>query len=440
VRDLVQFQIANVQGARREADYKFCKEWQPVIGKQPVVTTKYGDQRNGEMSLLADMKTEVQGDFSKIADVPVIDHGGTWSAKGPPTGAGGPHPTPWADRLTGQQKAMQGDSFATFGQDRHNAETWGNDLFGVGYSYDIGWEIPVRWETVSDPNGGTSTAVCDLGVGAHGGFEAFAYAFGSDKFGIISVDLAAGANDYTDPNVPGDPTNVELDTNLHQAAFNADLTIAGDSLVSENLGGFGTRNVPVAQGSNSWNLFTIPFQITFVTLEISVGVGYSYAVELDATPSHQDTCHQVLKQDHGPWPKPNPSQPSVGLTAALHPQGNLDGIVQAYASLAGLAGVGIQVNLTLLGIGLPLDNTLKLEPNKLTLASSLNMDFQTLDGSLSVYAEALFFQLFDIEIISWSGMHDKIPLLNTDTHVDIGALSGLGQTGLTNPAASLAGL
>jgi hypothetical protein len=52
----------------------------------------------------------------------------------------------------------------------------------------------------------------------------------------------------------------------------------------------------------------------------------------------------------------------------------------------------------------------------------------------------LFFQLFDIEILSWSGMHTTIPLLNTDTHVDIGALSGLGASGLQNPAATLTGL
>jgi hypothetical protein len=427
MRDMVQFQISNVQHARREADYKFCKAWDPVVASK---RGHYPDQSQGETNLLADMKQELQSDYDKISKVPVIEKGGTW-----PSSAAS-----WAHQLD-HVKPEKGDSFSTFGEDRQNAEQWGNSLFGVGYSYDLGWEIPVRWEQVQPNKQYPGWAVCDLGVGAHAGFDSYAYAFGSDKFDIISADLAAGINDYTNPSVPGDP-DTSVDQELHDGVFDADLTIAGDSLVTENLPMHAnqTQSFPVAQGSNSWTLFTIPFQISFVTLEISVGVGYSYGVNVTVTPTHKDTCHQGT-QSNGVWPTPGPGQlPSVGINAGLQPQGELDGIVQAYASLAGLAGVGIQVDLTLLGIGLPLDNSLTLDPNNLTLASSLNMDMHTLDGSLSVYAELLFVQLFDIEILSWSGIHDTIPLLNTSTSVQMPALNGIGGTGLTNPASSLAGL
>jgi hypothetical protein len=418
VTDMVHNQIDNVQYSQREADYKACKAWQPIIAKN---MSKFSDQNNGELLMLGDIKTEIQQTFNEISDVPVLERGPM---------------TPWANQVP--MKPEKGDTFATFGEDRHNAEVWGNDMFGVGYSYDIGWEVPVRWEQVEKDQ---HTEVCDFGLGAHGGFEAYAFAFGSDKFDILAADLVAGVHDYTNPTVPG--ADAVIDTNLHDAAFDAHFVVAGDSIVAEdekvNLNA--QKIVPFASGANSWNLFTIPFQISFVTLEMSVGIGYSYSVDMKATPSHTNVCHEGKKVAGGGYPwAANHALPTIALNSTLTPQAELDGIVDAYASIAGLAGVGVDVNLTLLGLGLPAQNNITLSSKNLTIDSTLNMDFHTLDGSLSVYAELLFFTLFDIEIMSWDGYHSTIPLFNTGATVDIGALGKLGNTGLTNPAASLKGL
>jgi hypothetical protein len=291
----------------------------------------------------------------------------------------------------------------------------------------------------------TEYDACDFGIGAHGGFEAWAFAFGSDKFDILSTDIVAGAHDYTNPTVPG--AGAKVDEDLHDAAFDAHFVVAGDSLVatSEKVALNRAKTVPPLVGSNSWNLFTIPFQISFVTLEMSVGVGYSYSVGLTATPFHENTCHDKRVANSKLWEPPT-KNPSIGVSAVLVPQAELDGIVDAYASIAGLAGVGVDINLTLLGLGLPVDTTAQLAINSKTskpeidIESKLNMDFHSLDGSLSVYAELLFFTLFDIEILSWDGFHDTVPLFNTKQSVDMGALSLLGGTGLTNPATSLKGL
>ncbi len=428
VRDMVKNQIDNVQHAQREADYKACKAWLPEIST-PANLKKYSDQKNGELLMLGAIKTEVQTLYNEIADVPVLE-------KGPVTA--------WSKLVP--MKPETGDTFATFGEDRHNAEVWGNDLFGVGYSYDIGWEIPVRWEQVEKDQ---HYEVCDFGIGAHGGFEAYAFAFGSDKFDILAADIVAGAHDYTNPQANGEAPGADpiVDTYLHDAAFDAHFVVAGDSIVAQDATKVdltppnNVKTVPFASGANSWNLFTIPFQISFVTLEMSVGVGYSYAVDMKTAPYHQNSCHEGAKVAGGGYPWPAKKGPaSIGLDSSLQPQAELDGIIDAYASIAGLAGVGVDVNLTLLGIGLPATNSIRLDPKSLNINSTLNMDFHTLDGSLSVYAELLFFTLFDIEIMSWDGFHSTVPLFNTSTNVDMPALSLLGKTGLTNPAKSLQGL
>ena len=417
--DLVKNQITNVEAAQREEDYKFCRSWQPVIASE----AKFKDQHDAELQMLTDMKTEVQSDYDKLSNVPVIDRGG-------PGGSG----VAWAS----SKHPTKNDSYSTFGEDRHNAESWGNDLFGVGYDYDIGWEVPTEWEATTKAPG---WALCDFGVGAHAGFEAYAFAFGSDKFDIIDADLAAGANDGTNPQLPGDPNQGTYDQDADRgAAFDANFVIAGDALAQQVNGVPFNQNYayPLAQGANGWILFNIPFQISFVTLDIQVGVGYKYEVDLNVMPTHTSTCHQGKPNAEGLWAPPG--QPSLGLTTSIGPQGELDAIIDAYASLAGIAGVGVEVDLTLLGIGLPAANTMTLQPTNLSFDQSLIMDMHTLDGSLSVYAELVFIKLFDITIVSWNGIHHQVPLFNVKETVPIPTLAKLGSSGLNNPGHSMADL
>lgn len=415
MNDLVHAQIKNVEYPRMEADYKFCREWLDVSGVKP---------NDNEFAALGKMKAKLQGAYNQLSNIPVLDRG--------------PHKAdvPWAKHADRSDY----DSFGTFGEERTNSETWGNDLFGVGYSFETGWEIPVEWEPAKTVN----YDVCNVGAGAHGGFEAYAYAFGSDKFDVLDADLASGVNDQEDMAVPGVPSQSQLDDNMKHSAFDLDFAVAGDNLFQQNerlpASGF---NAQPAQGSNSWTLFNIPFQITFITVDISVGIGYSYEIDAHVTPvDRPDVCHPGHdKPPKGGWDLANPApHPTIGLTAGVDAQGELDGIIDASASLAGLAGIGVECDITLLGIGLPANASATLTPTALSLDTSLNMSLSTLNGSLSVYAEALFFKLFDITIISWDGFDTRVPLFNASTSANFGPLQNLGATGLQNPAHSLKGL
>ena len=412
--DLVHAQIRNVEYPRQEADYKFCREW---VGASGVGAS------DTEFVVLAKMKAKLQGSYNQISNVPVIDRG------------------PRKNQVSWAQHANRPDydSFGTFGEERTNAETWGNDLFGVGYSFAAGWEIPVEWEKVDDKQ---NYDVCNVGAGAHAGFEAYAYAFGSDKFDILDADLASGINDYEDVAVPGVSNQTQLDDNMHHTAFDLDFTVAGDSLFDQDvrLPSAGYSQQP-AQGSNSWTLFNIPFQITFITVDVSVGIGYQYALNASVSPiDRPDVCHAFSKNPPAKgWPKPS-SQPQIGLSASVTPSGSLDGIIDASASIAGLVGIGVECDITLLGIGIPATATASITPTGLSLDTSLNMTLDTLSGSLSVYAEALFFKIFDITIISWDGITSTVPLFNTRTTAAFPNLDPLGATGLQNPSRSLVGL
>ena len=428
--DLVRKQIKNVEYRTQERDYKFCKEWAGAVAGQ---TAKTND--NTELNFLAIMEAKLQGAYNEISKVPALDRG--------------PHSdqVPWAKGTWQQHYPDQAkqDSFATFGEDRSNAETWGNDLFGVGYSYDAGWEIPLEWQPADTKD---HYQVCNLGAGAHGGFEAYAYAFGSDKFDILDADIAAGFNDYEDVPVPGAPNQSALDADMQRqyGAFDLNFSVAGDDLYDKDVAMPSTGvNVTPAQGSNSWTLFNIPFQITFVTVDVSVGIGYTYEIDASVLPQNQAfICNHgiVPKDTNGKvkgWPALK-TQPNLSLGSTLDAQGELDGIVDASASLAGLVGIGVECDITLLGIGVPAHVRTSVGSNGLWVDSALNMNLRTLDGSLSVYAEALFFTIFDVTILQWDGFHATVPLFNTNTNASFGNLDVLGQFGLQNPARSLVGL
>ena len=401
--DLVQNQLQNVQQAQREADYKVAKGWfkkimisnpyDPACAQRdphthnPTGINMCKDAMSSENNFLTAIRAIVYNAFAAIRQVPVLDPGNGLAADGSGT--------------------------ARFGENRQNGENWGNDTFGVGYDYQLQWDLPMQWKGKN---------VCDFGAGAQGGFEAYAYAFGSDKFDIIKVDFVAGANDAMTGTSSPD-----------SGRLGGELVIAGDSLFALHpvkgeacaKPGCVPANqpmaaYPLAQGSNSETIVEIPFQISFLTLTIKVGIGYSYDVTASVTPTHVNGC--VSGQ-----------APSLGLTGTIEPDGDLNAIVDADVGIGppGLADVGIEVDLTLLGIGLPITAGVGMtvipgNQLELTVSEGLNMDFHTLDGTMSVFADLLFFRLFDIQILSWAGLHHTVPLFNSSQSVLLTDLNSIG--------------
>jgi hypothetical protein len=405
MEDLVQTQIENVAAPKIEADYNFCKTYFQEAKADPKIN-KGDDLTKNEMGLLAGLKAKLQGSYNKIKGTPVLDSG------------------PVAKSFKAQ---VGGDHTASFGQLKQNAETWGNDLFGVGYSYSMGWEVPLEWQHTRDA--AHPYQLCDFGLGVWGKLQSWAYAFGSDKFDILDVKLAAGIND---------PLNQVLPTRSNEAGFDAQIVIAGDELVNKKQT-FDWSRPPtfnLGQGANSWMLFEAPFQIAFVTLEISAGVGYEWSANASIGPEHVSTCGG------------GGGQPKIRLGAKLDPSAKLEAVVEAYASIAGLAGIGVEVDLELLGLSLPAEAEFYLGNANTAMNpgasgfgfgadTSLPMNFHTLDGSLRLYAEALFTKLFDAEIINWHGLQATVPLFNAGAFLPVADLDSVGDIGLHDPSAML---
>jgi hypothetical protein len=194
-------------------------------------------------------------------------------------------------------------------------------------------------------------------------------------------------------------------------------------------------------------LFDAPFQISFVTLEIQAGVGYEWSADASVGPEHVNACGKQ-------YAKPAPPSPKIGIEGKIEPSGKLEAVVEAYASIAGLAGIGVEVDLELLGIGLPVEAEFYLgKPDPVKNAdvfkkyqhtigfgadTSLNMDFHTMDGSLRLYAELLFMKLFDVEIVHWNGFHKTVPIFNAGAFLPVlDGLDTLGNIGLNDPSAML---
>jgi hypothetical protein len=335
--------------------------------------------------------------------------------------SGGPLATPQVTLDTIKAKEVQrGKDLAglpvkqtdVFGQDLKDHQTWGGKNFGVGYGYDLGWEAKVfqRFQQADidrinapDPKHPQIAAnmigiPCNMGGRMHMAVEADAYAFGTRPFNVVEANFAVDVAD----DEQGHQTTVA-------AAYGK-----GDFLE----GAYDFYDIPRKEfqlnqtvvlakkhDGDEETLVTIPVQISWVTLTFTIGVGWGYGAEVSVT-----TAAPPIGQCG--------KDPSLfNVTGAVTPEANLDLIVGADCSIAGIAGVGVDVDLEILKVGLPLRGGARLfadSTNKLNLGfdASLAMALGTLDGHMDAYAKFIGIKLFEVELFHWKGLHTEIPIFH----------------------------
>ena len=139
--------------------------------------------------------------------------------------------------------------------------------------------------------------------------------------------------------------------------------------------------------------------------------------------SDYDDFGVTVKLTAGP-PKPtdkcDPEKAIFATQGKVAPYADLGVWAAADASLADIVGVGLEVELTLVGLQLPLVVNANLGFDKFNNASiifdaTLNLDIHTIDGEIEFYIEALWMKVATFTIVKWDGFHHKFPIFRTPT-------------------------
>ncbi|MBS2025004.1 MAG: hypothetical protein JST92_21605 [Deltaproteobacteria bacterium] len=237
--------------------------------------------------------------------------------------------------------------------------------------------------------------ICRLGGNAEAQFEAHATLF-SDEFSILDAKGTVSAND-------NDDLKAWVDSKLY---------VVGYQVFDTN----GHYNLTGSPYTKNWGdgdkiqVIEVPFQVAWVTITVSAGIEYDYGVNvvLNAGTVTSKSCV--------------PSNPVLSATATFTPYADLGGWVDADASLlGGLVGVGVEIQLTLVGLQLPLSARLAVEPKNInnvpylgiTFNAGLNLILTTLKGELDFYLKAFWVKVFSMKVFGWDGFSHTFPVFRT---------------------------
>jgi hypothetical protein len=285
-----------------------------------------------------------------------------------------------------------------FGTVRADDQHIGDKKFGGGFAYSLGWHAQVKKRDAADQ-------ICRLGGNASATMTAEAILFGHHN-PIIDGLAMVSANEDDDGKAYG---------NAHLYVMGSELFDTKDAPASFHPDPV-THRIDISATYNAFHfdgdritLFAVPFQAGPITITITVGLDYKYGF----TAGFQAGGPPADKND------PNYCNASAYLykaTATFTPQADLGAWLDADASFLGF-GVGLEVELTLVGIGLPLFAEVKLGVDAGDLAilfqAGLDLDLVTLKGQMSVYVKAFFVKIFSVKLVDWDGFHHKFPVFRT---------------------------
>ena len=149
----------------------------------------------------------------------------------------------------------------------------------------------------------------------------------------------------------------------------------------------------------------------------SAGVSYNYGVILNLSAKAPTKGSCVTN---------SPAAYTVG--ANFTPAADLGVWVDADASLAGIVGVGVEGQLTLVGLSLPLNSTVKLGVDStqnpaLIFDLGLDLTLTTLKGELDIYLKALFMKVASFTLVSWDGYKHTFPIFRTHETLQLSPLT-----------------
>jgi hypothetical protein len=286
--------------------------------------------------------------------------------------------TKWATEIEFQRDPVNGRPIS--GHVAGDSDSIGNSTFGVAYQYGAEWRL------VNLPTSGglTSPALCDVGLYAQAGASASGTVFGweqslLDAFAKVTNERAGDSRTSHEELrlfVLGDeilpPTSDDRATSL------------GVEPIVFHVAREKTKDQPVAS-------YTFPVAGVPVTVRAGVAgrIGFAFDARIEAGAA----CPL-----------------STTLTGAITPSASLDVYVSGGAQLA-VAEVGLQIDLTLLRIELPLTLSFGLRPlpdaNQTPMIDArprLELALTTLSGRLRAYLRFPIGDPLYVTLFSWPGV------------------------------------
>lgn len=289
---------------------------------------------------------------------------------------------------------------ATAAKASSDAQLLGNENFGVYYSYEAGWGVD-----------GLQTALCQADLHAKAAFNADAKIIGT------STNLITALGEVrTEPYNPYAPSTVTFDMQRKLQVLGSDIIVAPSMP-----GSIEVSPQPVINLSVDYALYTPQTElgrvyIVVLGVPVKLAGGVSGSVGLNASMNGSMERHCGATNGVG-----------FALNGTAKPFAGVDAWASASVD-AGIIEIGVEGRVMLIKFGLPLSIGVATEIDtrgslNLRATSSLKLEFETLSGSITLFARVLF-KSFETELISWNGPKATTTLweFNYDPAVSLPAL------------------
>ena len=289
----------------------------------------------------------------------------------------------WAATIVDFERDPTGK--AVIGHSRSGHDSIGNSDFGLSYGYDARWGLTNTQQ--SDP--------CQVGIEAVATAHANARAFKVDLGEVLGHGkylFETGAhltNDATEDGRTGGATaKLEL---LGNDIY--DDAVPG--VQADDMFGHGLQFNIAPHWEHTETLVTAIVQAGPVPLTIRAGVAGSIGLELDGGVSWASACPTITTQLYG----------------QVTPHVHLEAVASASTGIEGVAEAGVQVNLTLIDLRIPLTMAMAIGPSYETAtpvemidaSPSLRLTLATLSGAVKVFVRFLDMG-YSENLFSWRGL------------------------------------
>jgi hypothetical protein len=273
------------------------------------------------------------------------------------------------------------------GNSAGDSKTVGNSQFGVAYDYDAGWEL----QRLPQPGQQTlESELCKVGLAAHGSAGAKGFVFGEE---LPLLDASAWVESQAE-------AGRTASSNLSVRIVGKDVLVEGEQSEtgSTAVGRPNTQFHIARDVSDQQTLAAFTMVVAGIPVTVRAGVAGTVGFQFDASVGMTADCPAV----------------STTLVGHIIPSASIDAFVSGGVNLA-LVEVGLQANLTLLRVELPLELAFTIAPDstasvngpallKLTAKPKLELAMSTLSGAVRGYARFPIAKPLYVTLFEWKGL------------------------------------
>jgi hypothetical protein len=277
-----------------------------------------------------------------------------------------------------------------YGDHSNDGQQWGNDIFGAGYHYDIGWDAAVVRKD-------SSNVITGMQLGFNGEFDAHVSAFGND-ISLLEVQLGAKVNE-------NDSAEVDAAHYLYVVGFGSfdGLRNKGYSKVA-NISDSFTLADP--HDEKSANVFDAGFWVGPVYVHVGIDIELHFDAPLEGNVA-------MPKKD-----MPLKSGDLIEATLTFHPKAGVSADLYAYGGWGPIAEVGVEAKLNLITVGLPMTSSIGVKGVQLGNNSTqltfhvregIDVSISTLSGEIDICGKIIGIGGC-AKMVSWKGLEQRFPL------------------------------